>query len=106
VKAVLKVSEGKLDKKEKLIRDGWNLEKLAKIICDAFCVDLLDLTKKGRANNISQAKSIISYCADKELGMRRKEIAEFFGVSGQAISQSVKLGENIAKEKDIEPLCC
>jgi hypothetical protein len=48
----------------------------------------------------------ISYLTNKKFGIGRKKISEFFGVSGQAISQSFKLGEKTAKERGIGPLCC
>ncbi len=93
VTKVLKASEEEIEKKEKLLRQGWDLERLSHIVCKTMSVNPNDLREKGRANNLSEAKAAISYLANNDLGKRRKEIADFFKVSKPAITYIIKSGK-------------
>lgn len=104
VSEILTASEEKLDLREKLKRDGWCIKRLAKEICKNLSVESKDLFEKGRSNKLSHAKAAISYLSNKKLGLSRKAIAEFFNVSGPAISYLIKRGEDVVAEHKLEAL--
>ena len=100
----LKVSEEEMEKTEELLRKGWNLDRLAKMVCQSLSVNPKELNKKGRANNLSQAKSAISYLANKKLGISRADLADYFQVSRPAITYIFKSGEKVVQNYKLESL--
>jgi len=101
---VLKVHEEKLEKRAELKLAGWDMDRLCSHVCKIFSIKPEQILRKGRANNLSRAKNLLSFWANRELGISGKEIADYFGVSGPAISYSIKQGEKYAKEKSINLL--
>jgi DNA-binding MarR family transcriptional regulator len=59
---------------------------------------------KGRANDLSSAKSLICYLGYYQLGINGKELARYFGISRPSVSQAIKRGEKFAKENDVKLL--
>jgi plasmid maintenance system antidote protein VapI len=58
--------------------------------------------EKGKYRQTVKARSLLCYWAVRELGISATELARRIGISQPAISQSVKRGEAIAKEKGFE----
>ncbi len=56
------------------------------------------------ADDVSRAKNLISFWANRELGISGKEIADYFGVSSPAISYSIKQGEKYVRQNDVNLL--
>lgn len=104
VSSVLKVHEEKLKEKEALKSAGWDLERLCKHVCQMHSLEQDKIYSKGRANEVSRAKNLIAYWANKKLRISGKEIADYFGVSSPAISYSIKKGEDYAKEYKVKLL--
>jgi len=52
----------------------------------------------------SRAKNLISFWANRELGISGKEITDYFGVSSPAISYSIKQGEKYVRQNDVNLL--
>jgi len=104
VERVLKAADEKLEKRERLIRAGWDLEKLVNRVCSQFSVSRDDLRRKGRKNKISNAKSLIAYLGCKELGVNKTEIAKVLGATKQAVGRAVEIGETISRTSGINLL--
>jgi REP element-mobilizing transposase RayT len=102
VNEVLKQSEEEIASKDRLKREGWDIEKLKKKISDIMSVKTEDLMKKGRNDKISRAKKVIAYLGNKELGISGVELARHFKITKQAISKAMKAGEEIAKEENVK----
>jgi len=98
---VLRVHEEKLEKRAELKLAGWDMDRLCSHVCKMFSIKPDQILRKGRENNVSRAKNILSFWANRELGISGKEIADYFGVSGPAISYSIKQGEKYARQNDI-----
>jgi len=93
-----------LEKREELKKAGWDLDHLCSYVCKLFSIEADQILRKGRANDVSRAKNLISFWASRELGISSKEIADYFGVSSPAISYSIKQGEKYARENDVKLL--
>lgn len=102
VNRVLKESEEDIVKRERLKREGWNLNKVIEKICNIMFVNAEDLKKKGRSNKISDAKQAIAYLANKELGISGSELSRYFNITKQAISKAIMYGEEIIKKEGIK----
>jgi hypothetical protein len=99
VEDMLKISDEVLMRKEKLHRQGWNIHKLVERACELFEIDKEDILRRGKQNNISQARSLVAYWGRKELGLSGSELAAFFGITKQSISEAVARGEQLVREK-------
>ncbi|MFH1504063.1 MAG: transposase [Candidatus Omnitrophota bacterium] len=100
VNRILKETEESLDQRDKLIREGWDLSRIAKRTCEILNLELTSIKRRGKNNLISEARALISYWACRELGISGKDAAEFLGVSNPAVSKNITKGEKIAEEKD------
>ncbi len=102
VAEALKRAEEQLNKRDRLKRSGWNLEKLANKICEMLSISKYDLKKKGRENNISFAKGLVAYWGCQELGMSGAEIGRYLGMSRMGFSKAAKVGEKMVNEKGLK----
>lgn len=104
VDRILRLAEENLTRKENLVKQGWNLSRLVEETCRMLPVERADLQKKGRANAISTAKSLICYWGREMLGISGAELAQYFGISRPAVSKAVRKGEQIAKVGNLKLL--
>lgn len=98
VERILHLAEENLTRRENLVRQGWDLQRLVEETCRMFSVEAADLRKKGRANAISTAKSLVCFWGKEMLGISGAELARYFGISRPAISRAARKGEQIAKK--------
>ncbi|MBI1883610.1 MAG: transposase [Chlamydiae bacterium] len=101
VEGILKATEEQMERREALIRKGWNLEKIVEKVCSMFDVKAEELKNKGRSNALSKAKGLISYWGYHDLGINGRELAQFLGMSRAAISKAIKRGEEYSKSESI-----
>jgi len=101
VDEVLKTAQEDLCRRDKLLREGWTLDKIISRVCGIFNVEEPDVFLKGRQDAKSQAKAVICYLAHHEIGVRGIDIARRFGMSNVAVSKNIRNGTAIAKEKGI-----
>ncbi len=94
---VLRAADQKMEKTVELTKSGWDLERLVNIVCSQMSVSKEELKGKGRKNRVSQAKALIAYLGFKDLGVKKTEIARFFGISKQAVGRTVQTGEMVSK---------
>jgi putative transposase len=104
VNRVLKVAGEEMKKKEKLLREGWTLDRLLAKVCEMLKVDPDDLKKKGRESDLSRAQGLIAYWGYHELGIPGSELIKLFDISRPALSKTINRGERVAKEKNIKLL--
>ena len=101
VEDVLRTSQEVYDRKEKLKRDGWDINKLVEYVCRHVGIYKEDLAKKSRDNGISRAKGLIAYWGQKDLGISGKEIAKELGCSRPAISYLYGIGKEESGDKGL-----
>ena len=97
VSEVLKESEEKMLKRDRLNREGWDLNKIKEKVCKELKVDKEDLKRKSKRSKISEARSLIAYLGSEELGISGVEIAKFLGITKSLASESIQRGSKIAK---------
>ena len=102
VERMLKEDRLQLDQKTYWHQNGWDLDKLTKLVCEYFEIDTSQLQLKGRANNLSVAKGIISYWGTQKLGLSSTEIAKFLKISQPAVSKASKRGAEYCEQVGLE----
>lgn len=98
VENALKQAETQIGKKEKLKKEGWEINRLIKKVCEITGVDGKEIKRHSKRSKLSQARSLIVYFGNKELGISGAELARFFGVTRSAISQAIVKGHKIVQK--------
>jgi plasmid maintenance system antidote protein VapI len=75
---------------------------LAVRVADIFGVDEKGILKAGKYKEVVRARSVFCYWAVRELGVSATALAERLGMTQPAVSISVKRGERIAEEMDLQ----
>ena len=92
VNKMLQEAEERIVRQEFLRRQGWDLEKLTKKVCDVFNISAPDLRRKGKSNAISRAKMLFCYWGHDELGLSGRQIGDYLGISRQAVCNNIVKG--------------
>lgn len=92
VDKILQEAEEKINKQELLLRQGWNLERLAQKVCGIFNISASDLQRKGKSNAISRAKMLFCYWGHSELGASGRQIGDYLGISRPAVCKNIAKG--------------
>ncbi len=76
VDEVLREAEHELEKRERNQRKGYTFDYLLEKLCKKYKIEKKDIIKKGRRNRISEAKAVLVFIANKELGITGKLLAK------------------------------
>jgi putative transposase len=102
VERVLAQDQLKIQSKSVYARKGWDLDVLIKQVCLHCEVDESNLVSKARANQLSRAKSLICYLGARELGIKRREIADRLQISQSAASYWIKEGKLYCRSEKLD----
>ena len=102
VETVLKLAQEKRERQYQLEAQGVTVDQIAGRVAALLGVSTEQIWKKGKQPQNVQARSLLCYWAVHELGMSATELARRIGITQPAVSQSVKRGEVIAREKGFE----
>ena len=96
---VLRHAEEEMNRRDRLKRDGYGLERLAKEVADLYDIDPARIFEAGKYPLIVQARGLFCYWAVRELGLTATALAKKLHLSQPAVSMAVKRGEQLAREK-------
>lgn len=100
VSQTLKVAEEHLERQAKLQQEGWDIDRVVEKVCDLLGVDIKDIKRLSKRNKIAQARSLIAYFANKELGISGIELSRYFEITPASISEAITRGRMIAAENE------
>lgn len=100
VEHTLKKAEEQIDRREKLKKEGWDIDKVAREVCALMGVKKEDIKRLSKRSKIAQAKSLVAYFANKELGVTGVELSKYFGITQASISASIQRGRAIALKNE------
>jgi putative transposase len=90
--------------KDKIKKQEWPWNRLAKEVCVLYNVNPGDLSKKWRVQKARVAKAIAAYLGKKYLGYTCVEMAKHLEMKKSAVSKLVQKGEKLVKEEDVKRL--
>lgn len=102
VEEALEKDELAIESKSRLIRQGWNLDRLIDRVCELFEVSESALMKRSRTSSFSDAKAMICYWGTEMLGLTSREIAERLTISQPAVSKWIVKGRALAAAAYLE----
>jgi putative transposase len=99
VEQVLAAPKEQVEKKYKLIAEGYDLDKIVSKVCDLMQLEPFNIWATGKERTRVEARSLLCYWAVRDLGINMAELARRLNLSLSGVSLSVKRGERIVQEK-------
>jgi REP element-mobilizing transposase RayT len=104
VQEVLDKAEEKLKHQYLLKAKGVNLDRAAEQVSEILEIPTEELWQPGKQRKRVEAKSLLCYLANRELGISMAELSRRMNVSVMAVSYSVQRGEKIVKDLKVSLL--
>ena len=99
VTQVLDQAQEQMERRYSLKARGINAEAVIERVCRALKMEKQDIFTPGKDRNRVVARSIFCYWAVRELGISQAECSRQLSISPAAVTQSVKRGERLIREK-------
>jgi REP element-mobilizing transposase RayT len=99
---VLEASEEQLRRQDRLQRQGYDMEGLARQVARMFGIRPDDIYRAGKRPLLVSARSVFCYWAVRELGLTTTAVARVLGLTQPAVSIAVRRGERIATLRGIQ----
>ena len=99
VDQVLSAAKEQMEKKYKLVAEGYDLDKIASKVCDVMQLEPFNIWATGKERTRVEARSLLCYWAVRDLGINMAELSRRLNLSLSGVSLSVKRGERIVQEK-------
>ena len=97
VDQVLSAVEEQMEYRNLLISQGYNLKMTAERVCSVMNLEFSEIWKAGKVRRRVAARSLLCFCAIRELGISMTELSRRLNLSLSGVSQSVTRGEKIAE---------
>ena len=98
VDSVISQSEEHYERRYKLRRQGYDLNRIAERVSEVLGVTLGDVFSKGRQAGKVKARSLLCFWAARELGMSHTALAKELEMSIAGVGFSVERGKSIAEK--------
>jgi chromosomal replication initiation ATPase DnaA len=83
-----------------LIRQGYDLDRIAEKVAETYDMDPDTITSRGRQKRRVAARSLLCFWAVREPGMSLTALARHLGMSVPAVGYAVQRGEAIARDNN------
>jgi putative transposase len=100
--SVLDEARERLEERYRLLAQGYDLDKITIRVSAELDIEPEQVWASGKHSLTVKARSLMCYWAVRKLGLSATELSKRLGVSQPSVSISVKRGEKIAKEKQLE----
>jgi len=98
VDSVISQSEEQFERRYKLKRQGFDLDRIAERVAEVLDMELDEVFSQGRQDRKVRARSLLCFWAARELGMPHTALAKRLEMSVAGVGFSVERGESIAKK--------
>jgi hypothetical protein len=97
VTQVLVGAQEKLERKYRLAAAGYNLDRLIQRVAELLGLTALEVMGPGKARQRVEARSLLCYWANRELGIGQSWLAQRLAINQPAVSNAVRRGERLVK---------
>ncbi len=98
VDSVISQSEEHYERRHKLRRQGYDLDRIAERVSEVVGMELDEVFSKGRQDRKVKARSLLCFWAARELGMSHTALAKKLEMSLAGVGFSAQRGESMAKK--------
>ncbi len=100
--SVLDEAKERLEERCRLQAQGYDLDKITIRVSSELGIEAEQVWTSGKHPLTVRARSLLCYWAVRKLGFSATELSKKLGVSQPSVSISVKRGERIAKDEQLE----
>ncbi len=98
VESVLKESDERFERKYFLQARGYGFSEVVERVANLLDLEVNEVLRSGKQPQIVEARSLVCFWANRELGMTTVEIARRLGICQSTVSRSSLRGEKIAEK--------
>lgn len=99
VESILRAGNERLERRAFLQAMGYDFERLVKRVAALFEMPLTEVLREGKYARTVEARSVLCFWANRELGIRTVELARRLKIAQPTVTQSVARGEKLVAEK-------
>lgn len=99
VMQVLAEANERFDRQYELKSRGYDLQKVIDKVAGLYQIEPAHIFSRNRRKDRVEARSLLFYWANRELGISLTDLARRFGMSPTGIGYAVERGERVVKEK-------
>ena len=81
--------------------NGQTLDDLRGAVAQSYGLDREALLHRSRLSEVADARKVLAYVGHRELGFTVAEIGRYLSISGPAVSQMLRDGGRLAKDRRI-----
>jgi putative transposase len=102
VEGVLEAANEKFERRFWLYRKGYDFDRLVERVAELLEMRTSEVVRTGKFARTVEARSVLCYWANRELGMRVVELARRLKLAQPTVTQSVARGEKVVSEKGLQ----
>jgi putative transposase len=99
VEEALAAAEEAMERRERLKGQGYGLEKVILRVSELMGLKKEEVGRLGKERRRVAGRSLVCYWGVREVGLSMVEVSRRFGLSLSGVSQSVRRGEALVREK-------
>jgi REP element-mobilizing transposase RayT len=104
VEAVLKEANEQLERKYRLVVEGFNIDKVAQRVAGVLDLPVEYVWEKSRRPQVVRARDLFCFWVSTELGISATDIAKKLELTQPAVSMAIRRGESLARKYRLELL--
>jgi hypothetical protein len=98
---VLHEQNERMDKRFRMRKQGYDIEKIIERVSDLFSLSKQDILNPSRQRQRVMARSVLCYWAIRELGMSGSELSHILGLNQSSVSRAVGRGEKHVNDRKL-----
>lgn len=102
VEKVIKKAEEALEKKEKMQKENWNIERVITEVCEKEAKSETIILGKQRTKERSRLRSIVAYLCYNDIGISGAEIGRYLGISKPSVCKAIERGEKYVRNEKLK----
>lgn len=102
VEEVLKAVDEQEDQQSRLIRRGWDADKILNYVAHASGIEREEIIGNSKQRDIVKARILTCQLLIDDLGIKQIKVARMFNISKSAVNKNIEKGKKIIKEMKIE----
>ncbi len=89
------------ERKKKLQRSGWDIDRIASYVCGIIGIEKDDLLRRGYGDKFAESKALLCHWSYRELGISMTKLGNYLGLSNSTVSRLAEKGRQIVLKKNL-----
>ena len=99
VEKVLSQASEQMERRYRLKAQGWTLTKITARVAEIFGIEKDQVLVAGKQPDRVRARSVLAYCAIRDLGLTATEVGKYLGLSKSAVSRTANRSQKLIADQ-------